>query len=273
MGKPFRLFQYHFSPSNPVTIIAHRGASAYYPENTQHALTGAIALGADMVEFDVQLTADKEVVVFHDETLSRCTNGKGKISDYTLAQLKKLDAGSWFDKTFRNTRILTLAEALDICKEKIAVNIEIKAEAVNKTFFGGIEEKCLKAVDLAGMTPHVVFSSFEPRAIMHLKEIDRNVPVAVLFEKKHYGGQLPSQIVKGLGADAFNCSLSELNQKRREDIKAHDVPVHVYTVDSPRRMLLLLQWGVNGIFTNKPDVLKKVIEEFRERKNQRSGRA
>ena len=78
-------------------------------------------------------------------------NGRGRIADYTLASLKKLDAGSWFDKKFKNTRIPTLAEVLDICKNKIAVNIEIKTEAVSKMFFGGIEEKCLKIVEQSGM--------------------------------------------------------------------------------------------------------------------------
>ncbi|HON59257.1 MAG TPA: glycerophosphodiester phosphodiesterase family protein [Smithella sp.] len=269
MGKSFHLFRYGCSSDNDPVVIAHRGASAYYPENTQPALIGAIDLGADMVEFDVQLTADKEVVVFHDEKISRCTDGSGKISDYTLAQLKKFDAGSWFNKKFRNTRILTLTEALDICRNKIAVNIEIKAEAVNRMFFGGIEEKCLKTVAQAGMTNHAVFSSFEPRAIMHLKEIDGNAPVAVLFEKKHYDDQLPSQIVKLLGADAFNCSPSQLGKKWLEDLRAHDLPVNVYTVDSPKIMRRLLGQGVSGIFTNKPDVLKKVIEEWRQQEKRK----
>jgi glycerophosphoryl diester phosphodiesterase len=263
MGKSFHSLKYGRSSENDPLVIAHRGASAYYPENTFPAIAGAIDLGADMVEFDVQLTADKEVVVFHDEKISRCTDGSGKISDYTLAQLKKLDAGSWFDKKFRNTKILTLAEALDICRDKIAVNIEIKAEAVNRMFFGGIEEKCLNMVELAGMTNHVVYSSFEPRAIMHLKEIDGNAPVAVLFEKKHYQDQLPSQIVKLLSADAFHCSRSQLCKKWLEDIKAHDLSVNVYTVDDPGSMRRLLVQGVSGIFTNKPDVLKKEIVQRR----------
>ena len=141
MGKPYHLFKYNLREGDDFTIIAHRGASAYYPENTLPSFEGAIAMGADMVELDVQLTSDKEVVVFHDEKISRCTDGRGKIADHTLAKLKKLDAGSWFDKKFQNTRIPTLAEVLGVCKNKIAVNIEIKTEAVSKMFFGGIEEK------------------------------------------------------------------------------------------------------------------------------------
>jgi len=157
MGKPYHVLKYASGHDEDFTIIAHRGASAYFPENTLPAFEAAMNMGADMVELDVQLTSDKEVVVFHDEKLSRCTDGGGRVSNWSLAGLKKLDAGSWFDKKFKNTRIPTLAEALDLCKNKIAVNIEIKSEAIHQMFFGGIEEKCLKIVDLKGMKKHVIF--------------------------------------------------------------------------------------------------------------------
>ena len=261
MGKPYHLFKYNRCDGDNFTIIAHRGASAYYPENTNPSFEAAIAMGADMVELDVQLTSDKEVVVFHDEKISRCTDGKGKISDYTLASLKRLDAGSWFDKKFKNTRIPTLSEVLDICKNRIAVNIEIKTEAVSRMFFGGIEEKCLKIVEHSGMREHVIFSSFDPRAIMHLKQIDNTAAVAVLFEKKHYGSKLPAEVMDSVGADAFNCSASELNKKWLANIKAKNIPVNVYTVNDEKNMKKFLNMGVSGIFTNKPDVLKKVLDD------------
>lgn len=244
------------------TIIAHRGASAYYPENTLVSFEGAIALGADMAELDVQLTADGKVVVFHDEKISRCTNGRGRISDYTFSELRKLDAGSWFDPKFQGEKIPTLTEVLTVCKNKIAVNIEIKTEAVTDRVSGGIEEKCLQMIDEKGMRDHVVLSSFDPRAIQHVKQIDSRMPVAVLFEKKHYGSQLPSGIVTGLGADAFNCSYSELGKKWLADLKRHDIPVNVYTVDDPKKMRRLLDVGVDGIFTNCPDILKRVLADY-----------
>ena len=177
-----------------------------------------------------------------------------------MLHLKKLDAGSWFDKKFKNTRIPTLAEVLDICKNRIAVNIEIKTEAVSKMFFGGIEEKCLKIVEQSGMREHVVFSSFDPRAIMHLKQIDKTATVAVLFEKKHYGSKLPSDVMDSVGADAFNCSASEFNKKWLANIKSKNIPVNIYTVNDERNMKKFLDMGVSGIFTNKPDILKKVAD-------------
>lgn len=265
MSKPYHQFKYQTDQSrggNEFTIIAHRGASAYYPENTLASFEGAVALGADMVELDVQLTSDSEVVVFHDEKISRCTNGRGLLANHTLADLKKLDAGGWFDKKFRGERIPTLAEVLNLCRKRIAVNIEVKTEAVTDAASGGIEEQCLRIVDDSGMRRHVVFSSFDPRAVLHLKEIDPRTPAAVLYEKKHYGSQLPSAIVSSLHADAFNCSQRELGKTWLADLKCHGIPVNIYTVNDEKKMKRWLALGIGGIFTNHPDVLKRVLEDF-----------
>ena len=269
MTRSYHLFKYSAASAPEVsrgdrfTIIAHRGASAYYPENTLASFEGAVALGADMVELDVQLTSDGEVVVFHDEKISRCTNGRGRVADHTLAALRRLDAGSWFDKKFQGQKIPTLLEVLHLCRERIAVNIEVKTEAVRDHVSGGIEEKCLRIVDQAGMREHVVFSSFDPRAVLHLKTIDGGTPVAVLYEKKHYGLQMPSAIVSSLHADAFNCSQRELIKVWLADLTHHDIPVNVYTVNEEKKMRRWLALGVDGIFTNHPDVLNRVLEDFR----------
>jgi glycerophosphoryl diester phosphodiesterase len=266
MGKPYHSFKYNpVDRGDDFTVIAHRGASAYYPENTLSAFEGAITMGADMVELDVQLTSDKQVVVFHDEKISRCTNGRGKIADHTLAELKKLDAGSWFDKEFESAGIPTLAEVLEICKNRIAVNIEIKTEAVSGILTGGIEEKCLKIVDQAGMCGHVVFSSFDPRAVIHLKVIDKTAAAAVLFEKGLYGANPPSEIVGLLGADAFNCSKRELSKAWLADLEAHNIPFNIYTINDEKNMRHLVSLGVNGIFTNHPDLLKWIAAEVRQK--------
>ena len=262
MPKPYHLFQYNPSEGDNFTIIAHRGASAYYPENTLAAFEGAIAMGADMVELDVQLTADGEVVAFHDEKIEHCTDGRGRVAEYTLTTLKKLDAGSWFDKKFQGTKIPTLAEVLNVCKNKVAVNIEIKTEAVRDAISGGIEEKSLKIVEQNKMLEHTVFSSFDPRALKHLKEIDATVSTAVLFEKKYYGSMLPSAIIELVGADVFNCARDELGRKWLADLKANNIPVNVYTVNDERSMRRFLEMKVNGIFTNKPDLLKIILANY-----------
>jgi glycerophosphoryl diester phosphodiesterase len=264
MGRPYHLFKYNIIEGDNFTVIAHRGASAYYPENTIISFEAAIAMGADMVELDVQLSRDGEVVVFHDEKLSRCTNGKGKVSDYTLVELKYLDAGSWFGKEYKGAKIPTLEEVLRLCRDKIAVNIEIKTEAVTGKTRDGIEEKCLKIAGQNSMQEHIVFSSFDPRALKHLKEIDAAVATAVLFEKKHYGAKLPAQILDSLSADAFNCSQDELSKKWLTNIKANKISVNIYTINDKKNMCRFLELGVNGIFTNKPDILKKAVADVKQ---------
>jgi glycerophosphoryl diester phosphodiesterase len=275
MFKPYHLFKYNtrgggdceahnVSRISPFTIIAHRGASAYYPENTIASFKGAIAMGADMVELDVQVTLDGEVVVFHDEEIKRCTNGRGRIADYALVNLKKLDAGSWFDEKFRGAEIPLLTEVLNLCKNKVAVNIEIKTEAVKEGIQGGIEEKCLQIVNKIGMREHVVYSSFSPLALRHLRQLDSKAPIAVLFEKKYYDVKLPSEIVVSLKGNTFNCSHRELNQRWLVDLKQHGIPVNVYTVNDEKSMKRFYARGVDGIFTNKPDVLRKVLDDLQQ---------
>ena len=118
-------------------------------------------------------------------------------------------------------------------------------------------------VDETGMREHVVYSSFDSRAILHFKQIDALTPVAVLYEKKQHGLRLPSEIVQCLGADAFNCSLRELGEKWLSDLKLHGIPVHIYTVNDEKNMRRLLDLGIDGIFTNRPDVLRSVWEEYK----------
>jgi len=269
MGRPYHLFKYNYIKGDEFTAIAHRGASAYYPENTIESFQGAISMGADMIELDVQLTRDGEVVVFHDEKLTRCTNGKGRIAEYNLVELKKLDAGSWFGKGYQGAKIPTLEEALSLCRDKVAVNIEIKTEAVDENVRNGIEEKSMNIVERRGMREHIVFSSFDPRTIKHLKKIDNTVATAVLFEKGYYGSKLPSEIIEWAKADAFNCSKNELGKKWLANIASNNIPVNVYTVNDKKGMRRFLEMGVSGIFTNKPDILKAVLTDITQ--TQKSG--
>jgi glycerophosphoryl diester phosphodiesterase len=269
--RPYYLFQYSPTGGRNFTVIAHRGASAYYPENTLSSFAGAIEMDADMVELDVQLTKDGEVVVFHDEKIERCTDGRGRVAGHTLQELKRLDAGSWFSSRFTGEKIPTLIEVLDFCKNKIAVNIEIKTEAVKDDISGGIEDKCLQIVERNGMKDHVIFSSFDPRALVHLKQIENSIPTAVLFEKKYFGSRLPSDIIASLDADAFNCSLREFSGRRRADLQSNDIPVNIYTVDDKKNMKLLLAAGVSGIFTDCPDVLNRIVADYRQEKDSTGG--
>ncbi|MEW5822068.1 MAG: glycerophosphodiester phosphodiesterase family protein, partial [Cyanobacteriota bacterium] len=113
--------------NNPL-IIAHRGFSAQAPENTIAAFDAAIKSGVPFIELDVTLTKDGELIIIHDDTLDRTTNGKGLVSEFTLEELKKLDAGEWFCREFKGEQLPTLSEVLDRYGNKIAINIEIKSQ-------------------------------------------------------------------------------------------------------------------------------------------------
>jgi len=247
-----------------VTIIAHRGASAYFPENTLPSFEAAVELGADMVELDVQLSRDGEVIVFHDATLERCTDGRGRAADHSLKELKRLDAGSWFDSRFAGTRIPTLEEVLSFCRGKIDVNIEIKNEVITAAG-GGIEEQCLDIVDRCCLSGRVLFSSFNPLVLRRLRQLNRHVPIAVLYDKSIHGSELPSGITALYEANAFNCGRSELDGTWLVDLREHGIPVNVYTVDDEEEMNRLIGAGVDGIFTNRPDILRKLVGSRRNR--------
>lgn len=113
----------------PIMVIAHRGFSGQAPENTLASFQKAVELGSDMIELDVRFSKDGQVVVIHDDTIDRTTNGRGKVADYTLKELKQFDAGSWFAPQFSGERIPTLKEVLELVKGKVLVNIEIKDES------------------------------------------------------------------------------------------------------------------------------------------------
>jgi len=243
-------------------IIAHRGASAYYPENTMIAFEKAVELGAEMIELDIALSKDGIPVVFHDAKLNRHTNGTSYLKYYTLEELKKLDAGSWFDPKFSNQTIPTLQEVLEFASGEIALNIEIKTEAVSDNIKNGIEEKALQLVKKLGMENHVLFSSFDYRAVRHLKKLDPNMPVALLYERRQSNRLLPHQLVETYGADAFNCSYRQLSRKWIANLNEHHIPTFIYTVNSQNRMQKLIEGGVHGIFTDKPDVLRNVVKQY-----------
>lgn len=243
-------------------VIAHRGASAYYPENTMAAFRGAVEMEADMIELDVMLSGDGVPVVFHDDTLDAHTDGTGLVSAHALDEMKQRDAGSWFSDEFAGERIPTLGEVLEFANGTVALNIEIKTAAVRDRSGRGVEQQCLALVDEYGMQDHVLFSSFDYRAVDRLKKRRPEMPVALLYHKGQSGDKLPAELLERYGADAFNCSCRELTKRRLRDLKAHNIPFFVYTVDRPGRMKKVMRMGAAGIFTNRPDVLKRVLDEM-----------
>lgn len=243
-------------------VIAHRGASSYAPENTHSAFKLAIELNAEMIELDVSLSKDGIPVVVHDETVDRTTNASGLVSSFTLSELKNLETGAWFSEKYKGEPFPTLEEVLSYTKDKIAVNIEIKTEAVTNNPSGGIIEKALRIVKEAGVSDQVLFSSFDYRAMEHLEQLAPEMPKAILYEKSQSGELLPSELVEKYKVDAFNCSHRQLSDKWIEDLKANNIPFFIYTVNEKELMKKIIENGAKGIFSDKPDLLKEVVENL-----------
>jgi glycerophosphoryl diester phosphodiesterase len=249
------------TPGARPRVIAHRGFSGQAPENTMAAFRRALAAGADMIELDVQLSADGQVVVIHDETLERTTDGFGRVADLAWQDLSRLDAGSWFAPEFAGERIPLLREVLRFARGKILVNIEIKTEAWSPNTLEGIAARVLALVDEAGMRDQVIISSFDSRILRQVRQIDADIRTASLYHVDVHGELRPAVIVAKDGSQGLNLSRSEVTPRVVEECRALGVPVSVYTVNTRELMEYVLAMSVHAIFTDHPDVLIELLRE------------
>ncbi len=248
-------------PGGRTQVIAHRGVSGTAPENTRVAVRRAIEVGADMVEIDVGLTRDGHVVVLHDATLDRTTDGRGRLAEATLEQVRRLDAGAWFSPEFAGETVPTLAEVLDLVRGRILLNVEIKGEAVTDTAAGGVVDKVLRLVRERRMESGVILSSFSPTALRHARRLDPGVRTASLYNSEVHAGMGPLEVMTEVGASGFNLSSKQLTARILQLCHAHRRPVAVYTVNQEKQMRRLIEMGVDAIFTDHPERLLRVLAE------------
>lgn len=240
-------------------IIAHRGFRARYPENTLSAFRASKDAGADMIELDVTLTRDRHVVVIHDATLDRTTNGKGPVADFTLEELRRLDAGGWFADGFSGERLPTLDEVLDLDHRPELINIEIKPEAYESgTPPDAIERQVVEAVVRRGLTDRALISSFDWRILQSVSRLPSPPAIGLLRN-----GSLPSDgidICRTLGAFSWHCHHLALDRSQVDQLHDAGLKVFPYTVNSRRGMMKLVGFGVDGIFTDNPSLMREVIQ-------------
>ncbi|MDI6755383.1 MAG: glycerophosphodiester phosphodiesterase family protein [Thermodesulfobacteriota bacterium] len=241
----------------PVMVIAHRGFSGEAPENTLAAFQKAIETGSDMLELDVHLSKDKEVVVIHDETLERTTNGQGRVADHTLKELKKQDAGFRFGPQFSGERIPTLKEVLELAKGKILVNVEIKNPTHDRYLITELADRALQEVKNAGMLNQVIFSSFNPVSLERIKAREPRAWVALLY---HNDWIFLREVTRGQSFPVLNLRRNFLTKEKIAKIHQEGMLVNVYTVDSEEEIDRFIGWGIDGIITNQPDRLIKILQ-------------
>ncbi len=224
------------------------------------AFKTAHEMRADMIELDVQLTADGVPVVFHDEDVKKLTDGSGKVNSFTFAGLRELDAGSHFSKTYAGEKIPSLQEVLDWLPDEMLLNIEIKPEAVSENQSGGIEEKVIELVMEHQYEDRVILSSFSYLAVKRFKEINSRIKTGLLYEKSQSSGKTPSVLVEEYGADFFHCSSREMKRGWVADLQRKKIPFMIYTVNRKWGMKKWIKRGSFGIFSDKPDLLRIVFE-------------
>lgn len=232
-----------------VLNIAHRGASAYTPENTLPAFEQALELGADMIELDLHISKDRELVVIHDATLERTTNGRGRVREKDLFQLKALDAGSWFSPFFSRTRIPTLKEVLELAKGKVQLDIEVKG--------WGIEERGVNLIRDYSLLDQVLMTSFDHKALLRIKEIEPSIKTGALLARRPRDMADIAQRVK---TDILCIEHSIIREGDIEACHKKGISLYLWTVNDPRRMEYLIDLGVDGIITDYPDVLRKILQ-------------
>jgi glycerophosphoryl diester phosphodiesterase len=242
-------------------VVAHRGFSGRAPENTMAAFRRAIDVGADMIELDVQLSRDNRVVVIHDETLERTTDGFGRVADLTWDELSRLDAGAWFDREFAGERIPLLRDVLALARGKTLVNIEIKTEAWSPNTLEGIAARVIALVDEMNMRDHVIISSFDARILKQIREIDTDIRTASLYSEEVHGELRPAVITAADASNALHLGRSEVSPRIVEDCRALGIPVCVYTVNTRELMEYILATGAHAIFTDHPDLLRDLLRE------------
>ena len=242
----------------PVFVIAHRGFSGAAPENTLVAFKRAMEVGSDMIELDVRLSKDGQVVVIHDDVLNRTTNGAGKVSDYTLEQLKQLDAGAWFGAQFAGERIPTLQEVLELARGRILLNIEIKSGDLGRYDIKDLAQRALQEVERAGMENQVLFCSFDPQALQWVQEKNPRAPTALILNKKW---DFPHEVTGGKNFTLLSVRKSVLTPSNLSRAKQKGLKVYVWTLNTEDEMEEFVKLGVDGIITNYPDRLIKILQK------------
>jgi glycerophosphoryl diester phosphodiesterase len=234
-------------------VIGHRGAAGYAPENTMVSFERGIALRADAIELDIHPSSDGELVVIHDPTLERTTNGTGFVSAHTLAQLQQLDAGSWFDASFKDCRIPTLVEVLDWARGRTKVVIEIKQGPI---FYSTIEELLIATLDRTQMRNDVLVISFDHHSVHKLKQLAPDIPTGVLYAGRCID---PVALARTAKADALMPYWALLTKE--EVAAAHEADLLIAPWGGPEQNYeFILATGVDAVAADFPDRPRKVME-------------
>ena len=230
-------------------LIAHRGASGHAPENTEAAFKLALEMGASAVELDVHQTKDGELVVIHDENLKRTGRRKGLIGKLTFNELLKVDAGSWFSPKFKREGLPTLEEIFDLCEGRAEVHVEIKQ---GSRLYPGIEQRVVEIIRRREAHAWTVVSSFDHAALYAVRSIDNKVRLGYLLGWTRM--RVAFDEMRDMKAESLNLSMRQVDAKKVKECHKRGHKVLVYTVNAQKDVDRLAKIGVDGVFSNFPEL-------------------
>lgn len=246
-------------------IIGHRGASAYEPENTMLAFRKAIAMGADWIECDVHLTQDDQWVVIHDKKVDRTTNGKGRVRNLKLEELKKL-------KTTKGEQIPSLAEVLDWIqfRPKLVIAIEVKIYPKSKP---ELIQNLINLISERNLSNRTIIISFNPGFLKHLRKLSSEIYTGILIPRSFHYRSRKSLIQNALRLNVNSLwpSYHLLNLTFVKEAHQENLAVFTWTINHSKEMFRAIEMGVDGIETDMPNVLREFVscpEGLQERKFQ-----
>lgn len=232
-------------------VLAHRGASRQAPENTLAAFELAVSQGADAIELDVETCAGGDLVVIHDATVDRTTDGSGKVSKLPLQAIRELDAGSWFDPRFKGESVPTLDEVLEAVGKRIFINIELKNYT---SWFDDLAEKVALSVKRHGLEKQVLFSSFNPFNFRVIKRHLPKSPVGLLAFRGFASPWFVDLVRKLAPFDSLNPHHLDVSPQLIEHNHKAGMPVFAYTVNDAADIRRLLDAGMDGVITDDPEL-------------------
>jgi len=230
-------------------IIAHRGDKAHAPENTLAAFRMAAEKGAPAIEFDVKLTSDGRVIVIHDQTVDRTSNGRGDVRRLSYADLRALDAGAWFSETSRGEKIPTLDEVFEEVGRRLHMNIELTNYA---TPGDDLVRSVVEIISKHGLQSRVIFSSFYPINLRKAGALLPEVPRGLLAWSGWMGSLARHVLGRGRSYFALHPHLSDVTEKLVRGYHADGKLVNVWTVNQQDDLCRMLELGVDGLFTDDP---------------------
>lgn len=246
-----------FRVHHQAMIVAHRGASAYAPENTLAAFCLAVEQGADAVELDAKLSADGTVVVIHDQTVDRTTGGKGDVRKLTMGQLKSLDAGQFFSSRYTGELIPTLEEVFDAVGQSLLINVELTNYASPGD---GLVDQVVALVQRFHLEERVLFSSFHPANLLRAHRLLPEVPVAILALPGRAGWWARSFLLRHISPEFVNPYFSDSTDGYIRRQHESGRKVNTWTVNDPADLSRLVIDGVDGLITDDPVAARRVVE-------------